>query len=87
MVADREAFDTCPGDPLRLCLRQPGSPGFAGTTGRPGTWSVFFCAANAVNSISAASAGEIQRPVASSTTASVYSILVQASSPMLAMRP
>ena len=37
--------------------------GIRRTTSRPGTWSAFFCAANAVNGISATSAREIQRPV------------------------
>ena len=54
--------------------------GIRRTTSRPGTCSAFFCAANAVNSISATSAREIHRPVASSKTASVYSIVVHASS-------
>jgi len=49
-------------------------------TSRPGTWSFFFWAANAVKSISATSARETHRPVTSSKTASVYSMVVHASS-------
>jgi hypothetical protein len=54
--------------------------GILRTTSRPGTRSDFFCAANAVKSISATSARETQRPKASSKTESVYSIVVHASS-------
>ena len=55
------------------------------TTSRPGTRSAILCAENAVNGTSATSAREIQAPVASSKTASVYSMVVHASSSMLAM--
>ena len=44
------------------------------TTSRPGICSVRFLAANAVKGISATSAREIQPPVASSNTASGYSM-------------
>ena len=59
--------------------------GIRRTTSRPGTCSAFFCAANAVKPISATSAREIQRPVASSKIASVYSIVVHASSAIAAI--
>jgi len=49
--------------------------GILRTTSRPGTCSAFFCAANAVRLISATSAREIHLPVASSSIASVYSIV------------
>lgn len=55
------------------------------TTSRPGTRSAFFCAAKAVNGTSATSARETQCPVVSSKTASVYSIVVHASSPIVAI--
>jgi hypothetical protein len=59
--------------------------GIRRTTSRPGTCSDFFCAANAVNGSSATSAREIQRPVASSKTASVYSMVVHAAWSMVAI--
>jgi hypothetical protein len=59
--------------------------GIRRTTSRPGTWSFFFCAANAVNGISATSAREIQRLVVWSKTASVYSIGAHPSTGMAAM--
>lgn len=46
------------------------SSGIRRTTSRPGTCLVFGPGANAVNEISATSAREIQRPVASSKAAS-----------------
>lgn len=49
------------------------------TTSRPVTCSVFFLERNAVNGTSATSAREIHRPVASSSTAFGYSIVVHAS--------
>lgn len=57
--------------------------GIRRTTSRPGIWSVFFWAANAVKPISATSARETHRPVTSSKTASVYSTVVPASSLMV----
>ena len=50
--------------------------GIRRTTNRPGTRSAFFWVAKAVKSISATSAREIHLPVASSKTASVYSMLL-----------
>jgi len=55
------------------------------TTSRPGTCSATFLEANAVNGISATCARETNVPVASSKTASVYSIVVHASASMLAI--
>jgi hypothetical protein len=48
--------------------------GMRRTTSRPGTRTLLFCVANAVNGISATSAREIHRPVVLSKTASVYSM-------------
>jgi len=57
-----------------LALRRPEPTAAFGdpATSRPGTWSVFLPAANAGIGTSATSAREIQVPVASSKTASVY---------------
>ena len=55
------------------------------TTSRPGTCSVAFLEVNAVKGTSATSARDTQVPVASSKTASVYSMGVHASSPMAAI--
>ncbi len=59
--------------------------GIRRTTSRPGTWSAFFCAANAVNGTSATSAREIHCCVSSSKMASVYSMVVHAASSMVAI--
>jgi len=59
--------------------------GIRRTTRRPGTCSDFFLEVNAVNGISVTSAREIQVWVCSSKTASVYSIGVQALSPIEAI--
>src|SRR5699024_11916002 len=56
-----------------------------GTIRRPGTRSDFFREVNAVKSISATSAPEIQVLVVSSKIASVYRIDAQASWPVAAM--
>ena len=61
----------CPGWGLRSGIRR--------TTSRPGSWLAFFCAANAVNAISATSAVEIHVWVAWSKIASVYSMSAHAS--------
>ena len=59
--------------------------GMRRTISRPGTRSRLGLAANAVNAISATSAREIHCPEVSSKTASVYSMVVHASSAMLAI--
>ena len=59
--------------------------GIRRTTSRPGTWSAFFFEVNAVKSSSATSAREIQVSVVWSKTASVYWIVCQVSSSMVAM--
>src|SRR4051794_9376369 len=59
--------------------------GIRRTISRPSTWSALGWAANAVKATSATSAEEIHCPEVSSKTASVYSIVVHASSPMSAI--
>ena len=72
---------SCPAAALVAALKS----GIRRTTNRPGICSAFFCEENAVKATSATSAVEIHCWVSGLKMASVYLIVVQACSSMVAM--